>query len=1038
MAQYFTQERSLAAASPQIVDDTDRLVKEANEALSRLQAVQDYETKQKGNLITNLRSIREYEKGLNTRNHQMMMQNVKQIADIQQRDDRIIQQNKQLAAREKAAQEQRTMKAIGGIIQGVGQAYQGAVQMAEEQVQKASEEQIANQKAEQEEKIVSAITVPQQNEGAAFGTEEQVKTVEQVQLAKDTEAKVAKMQGLELPNWVGLFLSKSRIERIQRTAHVSQLSTDITQGGWLYRTMQNEPDTPLEYQNHLTGETIKTTYGEFIKRQPQSPEELNYVLTQVAKNELVKRIGPSDVNLHHEEFAKIRGFINQQVEAFANRQAQGILEDFASLKLQSILDAPDLGKATSKYIDEAIADPSLTRVQAQDNVLGLVKHVPPGQLEEYNNYIQNSDKFGTLFKQQFLEKVQAARDQYSANYQRNALNKAVDYAQKAFFLTQKDGFTSPLETKAVIDQVQKLQLKGELTDYEAYLTRNELFKLVKGDANAKLAKEEWQDRLDSLKLTTEENDAARAAGFINAAEHNEGNEMIAEKNAINIEGEQYSEKTVKSTIDVEVNNQIGVNKLSGQPIHSSAQPVKALAYDLYTNRLKRYYNQTDENGVRLYTMQAAHDKAFADVLAELQRGEGVFHVNSSDSTIGPFFSRFTPGTHPGAPKFPSGATTPASDLGESLVGVQGLEKLKTTAYPDLEQDYAHIKARAELGLPFKPSEYFETTGSISGHSPSDMFNAIAEFKGDTVRVKKESPLEVLRTQTQDISELKRNLTEITLPKLQSTALFLGMGPHTTGSGPRAYQVMQGIGNKLFNDANASKVAEAWYNHTKGGQNPMQGSPTEQYMEISEMYDIPMETQTVLVAQANFTGGSATIRDLQSKNQPRDPGGLVSLIMTGESSNQLLIYNRGTTRDIGYFPANATFGSVEKAQSEGKAFAAGGSQMTPGVLNQGRVAAGIPDDAPFNSLRNQTLSVLGLILNTNKRPALRDYLLGQSNDINAAHQDLAYEFAAIEAPSGRGAYDGDSAGNKANTKAAEVRRVLQQAREELKSNPIYFN
>ena len=157
MAQYFTQERSLAAATPQIVDDTNRLVKEADEALSRLQAVQDYETKQKANLITNLRSIREYEKGLNTRNHQMMMQNVKQIADIQQRNDRVVQADKQLAAREKAAQEERTMKAIGGIIQGVGQAYQGAVQMAEEQVQAASQEQIANQKAEQEKKLFQLL-----------------------------------------------------------------------------------------------------------------------------------------------------------------------------------------------------------------------------------------------------------------------------------------------------------------------------------------------------------------------------------------------------------------------------------------------------------------------------------------------------------------------------------------------------------------------------------------------------------------------------------------------------------------------------------------------------------------------------------------------------------------------------------------------------------------------------------------------------------------------------------------------------------------
>ena len=1038
MAQYFTQERSLAAATPQIVDDTDRLVKEADEALSRLQAVQDYETKQKSNLITNLRSIREYEKGLNTRNHQMMMQNVQQIADIQQRNDRVVQENKRLAAREKAAQEERTMKAIGSIIQGVAQFSKGAILSAEAKAQEVAQKQAADQELQQLQKVEQAVTIPQQNEAPALGTETQVNTIDQVQLAKDTEAKVAKMQGLELPGWVGLFLSKSRIERIQVQAHVNQFTESVTGQAFIQRTLRNNPDTQFTYTDPVTKEPVTTTYGEYINKGPSSPEELNYVYTKIVTDELAKRVGPSNVNLHQEQFAKIRGYINQQVETFANFQAQGQLKEYAGLQLNSILDADNPGKASLEYIDRAITDPSLTRLQAQQNVLGIVKYVPTGKLEEFNNFVQESDKFGTLFKQQFLEQVQASRDQYSANYQKNALAKATNFAQQAVFATQEgDGFTSLTEQNVVFQQIETRVETGEFTKYEAYLARNEVLKFVKGDANAELAKKNWQDRLDSLNLTTEENEAARAAGYTTAAEYNEGKEMIAEKNAINIEGEQYSEKTVKSTIDVEVNNQIGVSKLSGQPIHSSAQPVKALAYDLYTNRLKRYYNQTDENGVRLYTMQAAHDKAFADVLAELQRGEGVFHVNSSDSTIGPFFSRFTPGTHPGAPKFPAGATTPASELGESLVGVQGLEKLKTTAYPDLEHDYVHIKARAELGLPFKISEYFETSSSISGHSPSDMFNAIAEFKGDTVRVKKESPLEVLRTQTENIPELKRNLDAITLPKLQSTALFLGMGPHTTGSGPNAYHVMQGIGNKLFNDANASKVAEAWYNHTKGGQNPMQGSPTEQYLQISEMYEIPMEPQSVLVARANFTGGNATIRDLQSKNQPVDRGGLFSLVAQGESDNDPLVFNRGTTSSTGRFPTTATFGSVEQAQSSGSAFAAGLWQGTPGVLNQGRVAAGIPDNASFNNLNNQSKAFWGLILNTDKRPALRDYLLGQSNDINAAHQDLANEFAAIEGPSGRGAYDGDSAGNKANTKAADVRRVLQQARAELISNPVNF-
>lgn len=1033
MAQYFNQERSLSAATPQIVDDTDRLVKEADEALARLQAVNDYEAKQKSNLITNLRSIREYEKGLNTRNHQMMMQNVQQIADIQQRNDRVVQADKQLAAREKAAQEERTMNAIGQIIKGAGQLTKAGVMAAEAKALEAAQQQAADQEQQQLQKVEQAVTIPQQNEASALGTEVQVNTIDQVQLAKDTEAKVAKMQGLELPGWVGLFLNKSRIERIQVQAHVNQFTESVTGQAFIQRTLRNNPDTQFTYTDPVTKQPVTTTFGEYINKGPSSPEELNYVYTKIVTDELAKRIGPSNVNLHQEQFAKIRGYINQQVEAFANHQAKGQIKEYADLQLNSILDADNLGKASLEYIDRAISDPSLTRLQAQQNVLKLVSFVPGGKLEEFNNFVQESDKFGTLFKQQFLEKVQAARDQYSANYQKNALAKAVDFAQKAVFATQEgDGFTSLTEQNVVFQQIESRVETGEFTKYEAYLARNEVLKFVKGDANAQLAKKNWQDSLDSFNLTTEDNQAARSAGFITAAEYNKGNKMIAERDAIKIDGEQYSEKTIKNAFSVQVNNKLGAGALPGQPADASAVLAKGIAYDLYKSKLQEYATQTDPEGNRVYSLEQAHAQAYNDVLAKIDNGEGVFHVNDTDDQRGPYFSRLTPGRQPGAPRFPEAATTPASELGASLSGVEGLEKLKTTSFPDLQLDFVNIRERARLGLSYKPSEYLQKVADESGHSVSDIINTMLEGTGDTVRVKKESPLEVLRTQSENIPELKRNLDAITLPKLQSTALFLGMGPHTTGSGPRAYHVMEGIGNKM-NDANASKVANAWMKYTKNGLIAMQGSPTEQYMEISKMFDIPyVQQQVTLIA-----GTSPSLRNLQSQYQPVDRGGLFNLIMQGESSNDPLVFNRGTTGSIGRFPTTATFSSVEKAQSSGEAFAAGSWQGTPGVLNQGRVAAGIPDNASFNNLNNQSKAFWGLILNTDKRPALRNYLLGRSNDINAAHQDLANEFAAIEGPSGRGAYDGDSAGNKANTKAADVRRVLEQAREELMSNPVNF-
>ncbi len=69
----------------------------------------------------------------------------------------------------------------------------------------------------------------------------------------------------------------------------------------------------------------------------------------------------------------------------------------------------------------------------------------------------------------------------------------------------------------------------------------------------------------------------------------------------------------------------------------------------------------------------------------------------------------------------------------------------------------------------------------------------------------------------------------------------------------------------------------------------------------------------------------------------------------------------------------------------------------------------------------------MLLSGRKRPALSAYLLGQSDDLQAAHEDLAFEFAAIQGPDGTGMYDNDNAGNYATIDAMTVRQTLINAR-----------
>jgi hypothetical protein len=73
-----------------------------------------------------------------------------------------------------------------------------------------------------------------------------------------------------------------------------------------------------------------------------------------------------------------------------------------------------------------------------------------------------------------------------------------------------------------------------------------------------------------------------------------------------------------------------------------------------------------------------------------------------------------------------------------------------------------------------------------------------------------------------------------------------------------------------------------------------------------------------------------------------------------------------------------------------------------------------------------------LITGSKRPALAAYITGKSSSLDAAHWDIAREWAALQAPNGRGVYDGDKGGNRASVSASKVRALLQQARREYTS------
>jgi len=169
----------------------------------------------------------------------------------------------------------------------------------------------------------------------------------------------------------------------------------------------------------------------------------------------------------------------------------------------------------------------------------------------------------------------------------------------------------------------------------------------------------------------------------------------------------------------------------------------------------------------------------------------------------------------------------------------------------------------------------------------------------------------------------------------------------------------------------------------------------------------------------------------------DYGGLASLISSGEGGFNSV--NRGTAGDTpqGMNLTSMRIGDVQQLQrryneTKGRegVFAVGFAQwVSDGQLDMAVKAAGLgPNDKM--TPENQLKMFWAYVLNSNKRPALRDYLLGKNNDLLKAHREMALEWAAVAGPEGYGYYDNDKAGNKASLEAKRVQQALREARKQI--------
>jgi len=178
---------------------------------------------------------------------------------------------------------------------------------------------------------------------------------------------------------------------------------------------------------------------------------------------------------------------------------------------------------------------------------------------------------------------------------------------------------------------------------------------------------------------------------------------------------------------------------------------------------------------------------------------------------------------------------------------------------------------------------------------------------------------------------------------------------------------------------------------------------------------------------------------RAKKNGNVPVGLESLkeeIASGEGDYKA--FNKGRAGDSvnskEFDLENMTVQEVMDAQSKKNLFAVGKYQFIPQTLKEAVQHTGIDPTAKFNAETQEKL--FPYLISDKKRPNLAAYLEGKHDNVDKALDDLAYEFASIPDASGKGKYDGDSAGNRASgnvQRSEKIKKILMDTRNKNKED-----
>ena len=909
MAQFYTKERSVGNASAKIFDDTQRIVRQSEQLVESMRAVSAYEEKQQASLINNIRAHRQFEKERNTRNHQLLMDNMRQIAEVQKQDDANRQLEKQYKEEAKVAQEERTMKAITELSSAALQGYGALKEAAVEDVRKQAQGQ----------KHKELLTTPEQYDDEAFGVKAALNVQKDIANNRNVAASVAKAQGEHRSWWSKLLVSDNEVAQIRKEVQFDSAVERLTRGG-LEDSFRANPDKTVTVKDPNTGQDVTVKYSQI--GQLGSSELLNRVYTEAAAEELRPIIGDADPILFHESYKKMRQYINTRALNYGDKLDRDRINEYDLVRQQSIGLGATPGERAARaleYITSAQTSPHMTAGQALEIIKNKVMPNDPnpeafaralGQLEF--SHLPGQKISDLQFGQELIQASQDTQIASDARVHQLATAKGKQIADAAFEAAFSDdkrfGFS---EYKQSYEAIREKEENQTISFTAARAAEARLDEYYKDNRNTQLVVAELDEAFNNGSLTEKDLKQALVGGHIDRDTFNgylEGVQSI--QKTADETGVVYDDKTVFALVKKMTGDLIGRNAISGIPVHHSALEVSHRAMPLY-RQLVQKYRGAEFN----YSEGDARKQAWMDLQREIAQGEGLFFIDKTNSAK-PFFSAVTTGDHTFAPKGNDNPLLDASFIGQGIKK-EGISILKTRSYPDLYTNYDLHKSRVEAGLPLQPTAYEQEVVDVSGHSFEDILSMLAEAKGDKFDIPV-GTFGLLKDKTKDNPELTRVLKS---PKTWNKfSVVIDRTPDVTppymGVDRMGFYNARSIAAKL-GSPNPEAVAALWYLQSDGGSKIVSDTPLQQIQKtIEENPRLSMLIDYAELAQSNpdlgvimrkygdshsgITGASKSIARLQSQLGPQD-------MRSGAAYLQ---------RNLGFSPQGSAFlaGNIEQESS----------------------------------------------------------------------------------------------------------------------------